>query len=187
MDIPLVACSSCHTPLPDDALNAGGPVVCSFCRTQVTAEVFPALLKGTEGGQGGEILVEASDAGCFSHPGRKAVSVCERCGRFMCSLCEIELGEETICPVCLETGWEKGSLKNIKKEGILHDNVALGLALYPLIFFPLTIFTAPVSIYLSFRNWRKKTSIMPRTRIRYILAILISGLQVTGWIYVFVF
>ena len=48
-----------------------------------------------------------------------------------------------------------------------------------------TIFTAPVVIYLTIRHWNSPSSIIPRTKIRFVLAFIIASLQIAGWIYLF--
>jgi len=45
----------------------------------------------------------------------------------------------------------------------------------------LTIITAPTSIYLSIRHWNSPMSVIGRTKVRFILAIVISGLQILAW------
>jgi hypothetical protein len=44
-----------------------------------------------------------------------------------------------------------------------------------------TIFTAPIAIYLSIRHWNSPMSVTGRTKIRFILAIIISGFQILAW------
>jgi hypothetical protein len=60
--------------------------------------------------------------------------------------------------------------------------VALRLALFPMIIFYFTIVTAPIAIYLSIRHWNSPMSAVGRTKVRFILAIVISGLQILAWI-----
>ena len=48
-----------------------------------------------------------------------------------------------------------------------------------------SIFTAPFVIYLTVRHWKSPSSIIPRTKIRFVLAFIIASVQITGWILVF--
>lgn len=68
----------------------------------------------------------------------------------------------------------------------LYDGVALTLSVAPLLFFFLTIITAPLAIYMSLRNWNRPGSILPRTKIRFVLAIIFSLVQVAGWGFLFI-
>jgi hypothetical protein len=114
------------------------------------------------------------EASCFYHPDKRAVIPCDSCGRFLCSLCDIELNNRHICASCLETGQEKGKIKNLENHRKLHDSIALHLAVLPIV-------TAPVAFYLAIRHWKTPSSVIPRSKIRQILALLISGGQMVGW------
>jgi hypothetical protein len=144
-------------------------------------EIFPALFRHFALGSAGEVLVVENEASCFYHPQKKAVRPCEGCGRFLCALCDCELHGEHFCPACLESGKRKGKIKKLENERTLYDNIALGLALYPLLFFYLTIITAPMSLFVAIRYWNAPRSIVHPTRIRLVLAIILASLQVAGW------
>ncbi len=175
-------CSSCRTPLGADLCNSPEPVRCPACNVLLRAEIFPAILKTKEqsGGVGKDI--SDGDASCFYHPEKQAVKVCSSCGRFLCSLCEIELAGRCICPVCLEEGRQKEEIAELIPKRTLHDSIALGIAALPVLFFPVTILTAPVALFLSINGWKKPSSILPRTRFRLFAALVLSGLQIAGWI-----
>ena len=68
----------------------------------------------------------------------------------------------------------------------LYDTAALGTATLPLLFFPATLVTAPVAIYLGIVSFWKPSSVVPRTRVRAWLAILLGLLQLAGWSLVFI-
>ena len=53
-----------------------------------------------------------------------------------------------------------------------------------LFFWFLTIFSAPVSLFLSFYYWSRQWNLLPRSRIRYGLAILLSLLLIGFWLFV---
>jgi len=146
-------------------------------------KTFPALQKKMSAQQAENIILDA-EAGCFFHPQKKAVVACSTCGRFLCPLCDIEFDGGHICASCLNAGKTKGKIKNLETQRVLYDGIALSLAILPLLIFYLTIVTAPISIYVAIRYWKAPTSILPRTKIRFILAIVFSGLQLVGWSYV---
>jgi hypothetical protein len=180
----LLTCPKCSRPLPPSLFNASGSGPCPACGTIVGVTVFPALHKPLSSGTVGEHVVMDDEASCFYHPQKKAVVPCDSCGRFLCALCDVELNEEHLCPNCLESGRQKGKLKHLDKERILYDNIALRVAVYPVIllfFWFLTFITAPAAIVLSIRYWNKPTSMLPRTKIRFILAIVIAVAQLGLW------
>jgi hypothetical protein len=148
--------------------------------------VFPALYKPIGPGSAGEHVVMDNEASCFYHPHKKAVIPCDNCGRFLCALCDVELHDRHLCPNCLESVQKKGELQHLDKERVLYDNIALRVAVYPVILLFLwfvTIITAPAAIVISLKYWNKPTSMLPRTKIRFILAILIATAQIGIWVY----
>ena len=76
-------------------------------------------------------------------------------------------------------------MKNLQDRRVLYDDLAVALAVLPILFWPITLVTAPLAIYYSIRYWKTPGSIVPRTQIRRILAIFFAGLQMVGWSFVF--
>lgn len=175
-----LSCTKCGTALLPDMLNATDASACPKCGSLLRAEVFPAFFNTAPAAAAEDILAD-SQAGCFFHPQKKAVVTCGSCGRFLCSLCDIELGGKHVCPSCLEAGKAKRKIRNLETERVLYDGIALSIAILPMLMVFVTVVTAPVSIYYSLRYWRSPMSILPRTRVRFVFAILISVLQLAGW------
>jgi hypothetical protein len=182
MNTSLVACSKCKTLLLDDVFNIGKFGRCPNCNASLQIQVFPALFRQFAPGRQAETVVEESESSCFYHPGKRASLPCDACGRFLCALCDCELNEQHFCPGCLESGRKKGKIKKLENQRTLYDNMALTLAIYPLLIFWLTIVTAPISIYLVIRHWNTPTSIVHRSKVRFIFALIIASLQIAGWI-----
>jgi hypothetical protein len=181
MNSALVHCPKCRWQLTEGIFNRQDLVSCPSCQTPLEVEIFPAFFRRIGPGQNAEALVVESESSCFFHPEKKAVIPCAGCGRFLCALCDCELHGQHFCPACLEAGRTKGKIKSLENQRTLHDNIALALVLYPVLFWPLTLFTAPAAIFLSIRHWNSPRSIVRQTKIRFVLAILIGGLELTGW------
>ncbi|GAB4487747.1 MAG: hypothetical protein OHK006_17270 [Thermodesulfovibrionales bacterium] len=177
----MIRCSTCHAPLPRQVFNTGDLAACPSCAAPTRVDVYPAYF-GRTASAPGEALSADDEAGCYYHPAKKALVHCSSCGRFLCGLCDVEFGEQHLCPACIETGRRKKKFLNLENRRTLHDSIALSLAILPLLLFWPTIVTAPMSLFLSVRNWNAPTSILPRTKIRFILAIVLSLAQVAGWI-----
>jgi len=179
-------CSRCGTPLP--LLPSSGPkdISCAGCDAGLLVEVFPALFRGSEPSGSGDILGAEGGSSCFYHERKRAVAVCGVCGRFLCSLCEVRIAGRTICPACTERGRSDESLEALVTRRPLYDGVALSLSVLPLLFFFITPITAPLSICVAVRFWKKPGSILPRTKARFVLAILFSLLQLAGWGFILV-
>jgi hypothetical protein len=129
----------------------------------------------------GESLAIGNEAACYYHSGKKAAAVCDNCGRFLCELCKVAFNRRLLCPVCIEAGKKKGRIKNLENHRTLFDSLALYLAVAPILLVWVTVFTAPAAIYLAIRHWKAPGSIIPRTQLRRILALLIAGIQVGAW------
>ena len=131
------------------------------------------------------IMQMDKEAGCFYHPGKKAVTPCSACGRFVCALCDVALNGRHLCPACFEKGKSKRKIKSLENHRTCYDTIALMVATVPLLFYFITLITAPLAIYLTVRHWNTPSGIIPRTRIRFILAFFMAGLQIAGWILFF--
>jgi hypothetical protein len=177
-------CVSCNTPVPEALFNQSEPKPCGKCGRLLQVEVFPAFYQPTARGREGDPLIAEGEASCFYHPQKKATVPCEACGRFLCALCDCELHGKHFCTSCLETGRQKGKIQKLENERIRYDSIALALALYPLVLVfgvYFTCITAPMALFISFRHWNSPGSIVHHTKIRFVLAIILSVLELVGW------
>jgi hypothetical protein len=177
--VPTLACPKCQAPVPETFWNntAG---YCLSCLHPMRVTVFPALLR-TPASESGEPLLEEGESACFYHPGKRAVIPCDECGRFLCALCRVEFGARNWCPGCLQTMQREGRLAVLDTTRPLYDNLALAVAIAPaLLIFPSPI-TAPMAVYIALRRWRSPGSLLPRTKIRFWLALLLALAQIVTW------
>lgn len=178
-------CPKCRATLPADAINPAVPAPCPSCGLPVYVAAFPALVRPEEHGEAGKQLVMEDDASCFYHVDSRAETACQRCGRFLCKLCEIVIAGECMCPSCLESSKDKGGLKQIETQFVRYDQIALTVSIAPILLaflWPFWIVTGPVSIFLSLRYWKRPLSILPVTKIRFVVALLAGLVQVSGWL-----
>jgi len=175
-----ISCTHCHAPILAGYYNTSDLIPCPSCHAPVKIDVFPAFYHSPRSGKEGETLID-DQASCFYHPQKKAVIPCDHCGRFLCALCDVELSDKHLCPACVETGKKKGRIVNLDRHRVLYDGVALRLALFPMITIWFTLITAPMAIYLAIRHWKSPTSLVRRTKIRFIFAMALAGLQILAW------
>lgn len=180
-----VTCPNCQVPLPGNLFNLPEPAGCPGCGNLLEVRVFPALFRRIAPGKTGETVLEESESSCFYHPEKKAVLPCEACGRFMCALCDCELDGQHLCPNCLDTGKKRGKITSLENHRTLYDSMALTLAVLPI----LTIFgscfvivTSPVAIYLAIRHWNTPTSVVRRSKWRFVAAIIFGALSLLIWL-----
>lgn len=178
-----LVCSHCSSPIPAADWNREH-AFCAICRAPISALVFPAFFPKTISPAGGTTLLEDGESSCFYHARKRAVVPCDICGRFLCSLCQVEFLGQNWCPGCIETRRQKGQLSALDARRSLYDNMVLALAIFPAILFaPTTIITAPMSLYMSLRYWRAPSSLVPRTRIRFWIATLFGISQIGLWVW----
>ena len=177
--------------MPGAAVNTTEPVACPGCHAPLIAQVFPALFRPPAEGRAAENVLTDEDASCFYHPAKKAVVPCGRCGRFLCALCDIDLGgDRHFCPGCVEAARREGGKEAAElpvQRRTVHDRLAVSLAVVPLLMWPLTLFTAPVAFFLAVRYWNEpRRGLIPRSRLNVLLAALLALVQIGGWIALFV-
>lgn len=178
-----IACKRCGDLIPASLYNKGSFTACPSCNVPIMIQVYPAFY--SENNTKNVESISEGQAACFYHPQNIAVVSCESCGRFLCNVCDIEFDGSHICPGCLEAGRKKRQIGNLDSNRMLYDSISLKLSFYPLILFPLTIFTAPISLYLAIRNFNKPISIISRSKYKYLAAILISSIEILGWACIF--
>lgn len=182
-----IACSRCAAPVPPEKWNLTDLVPCSGCGSPIAAAVFPALRRSIERASAPGPTVVDGEASCFWHPRNPAVAPCDSCGRFLCSVCEVELSGRRICPMCLETEKKKGRLKNLENQRTLYGHIALALAIYPILIFYLTILTAPAALYMALRYWKAPRSLVGGSHLPHVAAIVIALCEIAAWVVFLVF
>ena len=181
MNTPLIECPSCRTPLSEGVFNASGMAPCPSCRTPLQIEVFPALFRPAAVGRQAEAVMLEGESSCFYHPQKKAVMPCDACGRFLCALCDCEVGGQHFCPTCLEAGRTKRKIRNLERRRTRYDDIALSLTILPALCFYPSLIAAPIAIYLVIRHWNTPLSIVPRSKIRYVIALFLAMVEIVGW------
>lgn len=147
--------------------------------------IFPAFHAGPRIGRPGEPLVDASEASCFFHAGKRAAIACESCGRFLCALCDLDVGGRHICPACLSAGRKKGSLRNYDQFRLSWPGIALLMAIVlPLGFYPLTPVFAVGALAAAAIGLRQPGSITGQRKIPlYVLVVVLAVAEIVGSVY----
>jgi hypothetical protein len=176
-----VACSKCDRPLDPHYLNVDHAVDCPGCGSELRTRVFPALLHRPAAMPAATTTAEG-EASCFYHLENLAVGACESCGRFVCGICTIEISGRSVCPSCINSGIKTRKLIALESHRTMYDTIALLLATIPFFLVWPSILAAPAAIYVSVRYWRAPSSIVRRSKIRFILAIVLALAQIGLWV-----
>jgi hypothetical protein len=172
-----VPCARCQAPLPNYFFIATNPMPCPSCGAEVAVRAFPALFTGSRPAVVSEDSL-AGEASCFYHPEKRASVTCHLCGRFLCAMCNVEFKARNWCPGCLESSSRKRKGIDFENHRVLYDSIALAFATFPFLalFWP-CIVGAPLALYISIRYWKSPGSILPRTKIRFLLAVALAVCQ----------
>jgi hypothetical protein len=160
------ACPECGGHIsPADADS--GWQNCPYCQQRIT---FRAWSVPRTHARAAEAMPE--QATCFFHPDKAFQACCQRCGRFVCALCDLQLGAEHVCPTCFERGRADTGLNGGKAEwrhrDVLYDSVVLSLGWLWIFVWPVFIAALPVAIFLHVK-YRKapRSYLIPRSGWRF--------------------
>lgn len=180
-------CGHCEGELPSAAFNTGEWISCPVCGVQTQAWAFSALLRPSDAPASADRILDSVESGCFNHPDRRAETVCEACGRFLCRLCDIEFAGRHLCSSCIEAGRRKGKVRYLQNERQRHDMAAVSLAVLPMLMVFPSLVTAPVALIYSLWGWRQPRSLVYPARSGFVVAIILSLLQIAAWTFFFLF
>lgn len=85
-----------------------------------------------------------------------------------------------MCSVCLESGLAKQEVTAFEKQRFRYDTAALALATIPVLLIWIPVITAPIALYLVFKNWSRPVSLVPRSRWRFVVAGGLAAAQILG-------
>jgi hypothetical protein len=162
-------CPGCNGEVVQ-ATTQNGWQNCPYCGKQLQISVWPLVRPNTNA------AVALSDqATCFFHPDKAFQACCQRCGRFVCALCDLQLGAEHVCPTCFERG--RGNLgadagkAEWRHRDVLYDSIALTVGWGWVLFWPTIVAAIPTVIVLHIK-FRKapRSSLIPRYGWRFWMA-----------------
>jgi hypothetical protein len=140
---------------------------CPFCDLKVDIRAWPVATQNTN-----IAAAMPEQATCFFHPEKAFQACCQRCGRFVCALCDLQLGSEHVCPTCFDRGRADTGLNGGKAEwrhrDVLYDSIALSIGWIWIIVWPSITAALPIAIYLHVK-YRKapRSYLIPRSGWRF--------------------
>jgi hypothetical protein len=182
----IVRCGKCSGALSIPEATGAGPVNCRFCGAVTQVWLFPALYR-PRGGQSAQALQEEGHSGCMNHPQKRAVAVCDTCGKYLCALCDVDWNGEHLCPSCIGHRKNSDLAGALRTEYIHYDLIALFLALLaiPTSFFG--VFIAPIALFIGWRFWNAPWRPVPGRKWTMVLALVLASTALVGWVCLFVF
>lgn len=184
---PTLACPRCRTPLAPEDFAATHDTACPQCRAVLRGAIFPAFHRDAALAVPG--LADRAGEGeavCFFHAENRAERTCDRCGRFICHVCDMPVGARRLCPACLSGALEAEKGSELVPWRFLWADSALILGGVPLLLglfmWPFIILTGITAIVLGVcaRNRPGSVTRGPR-RWAAILGIIGGVLQILIW------
>jgi len=159
-----VICPSCSADIPADSEWQS----CPYCQKWLQVRIWPIIR------QNSTAAVAFSDqATCFFHPEKAFQACCNRCGRFVCALCDLQLGSEHVCPTCFERGRGDSGAQAAewRYRDVLYDSIASTVGWGWILFWPTIVVAIPTVIILHVK-YRKapRSYLIPRSGWRFWVA-----------------
>lgn len=164
----VVQCPNCKGDVVAAETETGWQI-CQYCAKRLQIRVWPVVRQNSKAAP-----ALSDQATCFFHPDKAFQSCCQRCGRFVCALCDLQLGAEHVCPACFERG--RGAPGPAGKaewryRDVLYDSIALTVGWAWILIWPTIIAAIPTVIVLHVK-FRKapRSYLIPRIGWRFWLA-----------------
>jgi hypothetical protein len=182
-----LACPRCRTALAPASFAASVDTECPHCHAILRGAIFPAFHRdAAEAVPGLADRAADGEAVCFFHAENRAERTCDRCGRFICHVCDMPVGAQRLCPTCLS-----GALETDREQGLvawrfLWADSALIFGWLPILLalfiWPFLVLTGITAIVLGAFARRRPGSVVrgPR-RWAAVLGIVGGVLQVLAW------
>jgi hypothetical protein len=158
----VVSCPNCSGEV---ALDETGSQTCPYCDKQLQIRVWPIVRQNTTAA-----TALSDQATCFFHPDKVFQACCQRCGRFVCALCDLQLGAEHVCPACFERGraGSEAGKAEWRYRDVLYDSIALTLGWGWILVWPVFVVAFPAVIFLHVK-YRKapRSYLIPRSGWRF--------------------
>lgn len=164
-----VSCPACEGDVAPIATETGWQS-CPFCSNRLQICLWPVARQNAA-----PATALSSQATCFFHPDKAFQACCERCGRFVCGLCDLQLGAEHVCPACFERGRAHSGSDAGQAEwrcrDVLYDSIALTVGWGWILFWPSIVVAIPAVIVLHVK-YRKapRSYVVPRSGWRFWVA-----------------
>lgn len=159
----VVTCPHCSLEIPPDPRWQS----CPHCQKWLQLRVWPLVRQN-----GNPVSALSDHATCFFHPDKAFQACCQRCGRFVCALCDLQVGAEHVCPTCFERGRSDSGAEAGKAEwrhrDVLYDSIALTVGWAWILVWPVFVAALPGVIFLHVK-YRKapRSYLIPRSGWRF--------------------
>jgi uncharacterized paraquat-inducible protein A len=172
-------CPHCDITLSGELLRTG-TIDCPNCTKSFEATAFQPPERRVVAPEFVGAGPEAGSA-CANHARNAAVASCQRCGLFICSLCEMNVGTGSYCPACFDRVRAEGSFPAAAQRYRDYGTMAITavLAGFLLSFMFMSVPFGAVGIYYAIKGIRQRRERgKPKTGV--VIVLLFAILEVVG-------
>lgn len=161
-----IACPNCNGEVTPPETETGWHN-CPYCQKMLQFRLWPVVRQNSSA-----VAAMPNQATCFFHPEKAFQACCQRCGRFVCALCDLQLGAEHVCPTCFERGRAASGLDGGKAEwrhrDVLYDSISITLGWSWILIWPVIVVAFPAAVFLHVK-YRKapRSYLIPRSGWRF--------------------
>jgi hypothetical protein len=143
---------------------------CPYCAKRLQIRAWAAVRPSNNAA-----TALSDQATCFFHPDKAFQACCQRCGRFVCALCDLQVGAEHVCPACFDRGLAESSTEAEKADwrhrDVLYDSIALTVGWAWILFWPVIVAAIPtvIILHVKFRKAPRRY-VVPRSGWRFWVA-----------------
>lgn len=143
-------CPHCAAALDLAALRAA-LMECPSCTRAFEATPFQAVDRTHAPVQVVTETPEGVAAACANHARNASVTSCQRCGLFICALCDINVGDGSYCPSCFDRIRNEGALQARYRD---YATMSLSAAVVGLlcVFIPI----GPFTVYWAYKGIQQR-------------------------------
>lgn len=131
------------------------------------------------------VLATTGPAGanaCANHPGNTAVTSCQRCGLFICALCDMNLGTGSYCPACFDRVRAEDQLAPAKTRYRDYAGLARVMILGGFFMWFLGLLFGSLGIYYATKGIRQRRE-SGESAIGMYIVLLIAMLEILGGLF----
>lgn len=172
-------CPHCNGSLLLDWVRTG-TIECPYCSGTFEATAFNPPVRALH------VVDHAGarpddDTACANHARNAAVTSCRRCGLFICSLCDMNIGAGSYCPTCFERVRAEGALEAAARRYRDYTAMARISAIVGLFIWFLMLLFGALAIYYAAKGLKQRRE-LGRSRVGPIVAMVFGVIEIAGGI-----
>jgi hypothetical protein len=158
MSLPLLGysgpqCPRCDIALAPESLRSGA-ITCPHCRRTYEATAFQPPERKQAAVEALTIGPDGEANACANHARNVATTSCQRCGLFICSLCDMNVGSGSFCPSCFDHVRNEGKLAPAARRYRDYASMARSTAIFGVLFFYIGL--GPLAIHYAIKGRKQR-------------------------------